>query len=198
MSMTASGQEVINEWQQHRHSLDVSTGYPSVIGALYPPGSADSRESMMASRLGQTLKTYLPANITVTYSYRFAKKWDVSAHINLHGFIYGIYQHPEWGDSYNWNATPKAIGVDYSHRGTVLGTSMKYYWHETVLCSWYSSIGAGMYLNYLGTGSNLLFFPHLTPVGFHRRIKMSNWYLLGELSLSFSGTGIIAGIGYRF
>lgn len=30
MPMIANGQEVINEWQQHRHSLDVSTGYPSV------------------------------------------------------------------------------------------------------------------------------------------------------------------------
>ena len=191
-----SAQEKEN-WEQHKHSIELTTGFPSFPGAYLPGVSASSQVS--AESIGQKHKTYWLNNLTLTYSYRFAKRWDVSAHFNIEGTVYGVDQYPQLasgGGQYDWKATPESQGVKYTNTAIVLGTSVKYYWYQGVKCHWYSSLGVGLYLNNLGTGATFKVFPQVTPVGLH--CGKNHWYFVGELGVGFTGTGRIVGAGYRF
>lgn len=179
--------------QQSHHSVEVTTGFPSLPGGLFPPGSANHSGTMSAEKLGQRLNAIWPANLTIGYSYRFSAHWACAAYMNVQGYIYGRRQFPEKGDSYDWNAKPMSSSVAYENRGVVFGGTVKYLWLDKNNWRGYTNVGLGLFLNNIGTATSPKVYPLFTPAGFH--YVFNKWFLIGEISFGFTGTGILFGVG---
>ena len=183
--------------KESRHSISVSTGYPWIPMLRYSSLFSNTNIPLFieAENAGQNIKTYWLPNVTLKYSYRFTSRWEVSGILNTSGVLYGRYQYPEQAGKHLTNATPKWLRNEYLSSGVSTGVSCQYYWMDKEKWKGYSSLGAGVIWGRFGKESGMRFYPHIVPAGFHRQYK--HWYLLGELALSFTGTGIIIGCGYR-
>ena len=181
------------DWTQHRHSLEITTGLP--LGGLVRPGG--NRQTVY--QRGQDITRILPTNLNITYSYRFARRWDLAVTLNTEGYIFRITQYPQnTKDGYDWSADPVYSRTEYNHRGVWMGIAVKYYWKDDGKIQLYSGLGGAMMIDrfFGGYYGSLLFLPQLTPFGVHRQFQ--HWYILGELSAGYMGLGLLAGAGYRF
>lgn len=182
------------DWKQARHSIELTSGFPSLPGGLFPPGSANHSGTMNAEKQGQRLNAIWPANLTLGYSFRFSSHWACAAYMNVQGYVYGRRQYPENGGSYDWNAKPVSASVAYENRGVVFGGSVRYLWLEKNNWRGYTNVGLGIFLNNIGTAASPKVYPLIAPAGFH--YVFNKWFLIGELSFGFTGTGILIGVGY--
>ena len=131
-SVTARSQETA-EWKSHRHSLEISTGFPypmmihSDVGP--EPGSPEDLEKQRMWNEGQSKKETMYPNLTVMYSFRFAEAGEVSVFCNVHGYTYAIRQHAkgytpgmEW--NYDVHKVTKVLERGYVNMAVVPGVQI--------------------------------------------------------------------------
>lgn len=176
-----------------KHSLELSTGCPELMSNIYPPGNMDNPATADAEKIGQKRESICPWNLTLTYAYRIASRWDIGARFNARGWFYKSSQYPEkdYGKGgYDWNAKPLSSETCSENRGVATSLFGRYYWSYKEGCQWYSSVGIG--INYK---EHCRLEPDLIPIGLHFGKKRV--YGILELSFGTVGTGLIAGIGCR-
>lgn len=102
--------------QEKQHSLEITTGYPSIVHELEYPWAHSTVEMQWQ---GQTYRQHYQPGINIGYTYQWRKRWEVNTMINLHLTILDINQYPllpgvdgsitdgqEAIDQYDWNADP--------------------------------------------------------------------------------------------
>lgn len=203
-SVTAKAQGAA-EWKSHRHSLEISTGfpYPMMIhsDAGPAPDSPEAAAGLEMWKNGQSKKETMYPNLTLTYSFRFAEDGEISFFINMHGYTYAIRQHakgstPGMGWDYNVHKVTKVLERGYVNMAVVPGVLFKYYWYNRDFWKWYSGFGVG----YFAYGEDALFNRRFSPeailVGTH--FGRNHIYGVAELVFGPTGLGPQLGLGYRF
>lgn len=177
--------------QTYHHSWELSTGFPCLLSVMYPPGTGNS--AIEAEKEGQKLATVFFPNLSFSYQYRFSRRWEVGARINVHGFIYTRSQYPQNpSGSYDWKANPEKT-VAYESRGIVPSVFARFIWLPREKIQMYSSLGVGFYVN-KGTSLSRV-APDFIPIGLH--FGKDHFYGIAELSIGSAGTGLLMGLGYR-
>lgn len=203
-SVTAKAQGAA-EWKSHRHSLEISTGFPypmmihSDVGP--EPGSPEELEMQRMWNEGQSKKETMCPNLTVMYSFRFAEAGEVSVFFNVHGYTYAIRQHakgytPGMGWDYNVHKVTKVLERGYVNMAVVPGVLFKYYWYNRDFWKWYSGFGVG----YFAYGEDILFDRKISPEAILAGTHFGRNHIYGVAELVFGPTGIgpQLGLGYRF
>lgn len=192
-STAAKAQESFS-WEEHRHSLEVYTGYPYFFTMLIPKSSPDNTASMEGWYTGDSYKFLCPENLSLMYSYRDNKEWEISAVVNLHGYFYNHKKYPVVDNIPDWDAVPEDLGVKYEARGIVTGLITRRYWVEKPGYRLYSAFGLGVLLKGRGILGQVV--PELTPIGI--RFGRRHIYGMTDLSYGPTGIGLRLGTGYRF
>ena len=187
-------------YEQHPHSITVSTGIPFILAMMYPPGSGDNAKTMDGWRTGLKYKTWTGTNLNVGYNYQLDKRWEISLLVTVCGYVYSQYAYPKSGvdengmDVIDWKAQPENQGVHYDLRGVMPALMLRYYWlARKSSFQMYSAAGIG-YLP--GVYGRTPIFPTLTPLGF--RFGGGHWYGVAELTAGTTATLVLAGAGDRF
>ena len=201
----STGAQEAESWEDHLHSLEISTGfpYPMMIhsDAGPAPDSPEAAAGLEMWKNGQSKKETMYPNLTLTYSFRFAKDGEISFFINMHGYTYAIRQHPEGftsGMDWNYDITTvtKVLKRGYVNMAVVPGFIFKYYWYNRDFWKWYSGAGIGFF----AYGEDYIFGRRYTPevilAGTH--FGRNHIYGMAEFVLGPTGLGPQIGLGYRF
>ena len=192
-------------WKSHLHSLEISTGIPYPM-MIHPdtdpmPSSPEGAVVWEMWENGQSKTETMYPNLTLTYSFRFAKDGEISFFLNMHGYTYAIRQHPEGFTSgmdwnYDINTVTKVLKRGYVNMAVVPGFIFKYYWYNRDVWKWYSGAGIGFF----AYGEDCIFDRKVTPevilAGTHFGRK--HVYGVAEFVLGPTGLGPQIGLGYRF
>ena len=73
--------------QEKQHSLEITTGYPSILHNLEYPWAYSTLEMTWN---GQTYKEHYQPGINIGYTYQWRKRWEVNTMVNVHLTIMGI------------------------------------------------------------------------------------------------------------
>lgn len=192
-SMAAGAQESFS-WENHKHSLEIYTGYPYIFSMLYPKSSPDNTASMDGWFTGDSYKYLCPASLTLMYSYRLDQKWEISFLLNGHGYFYKHAKYPVADNRPVWEADPEYAKTEFDTRGIVIGLITRRYWLDRDFWKLYSALGFGAFL--VGEGLRLPVAPEIIPIG--TRFGRRHIYGMAELSFGPTGTGPRLGLGYRF
>ena len=198
-SATASAQYSDTATAQYKqHSIEITTGYPSIIHFFEYPFIGESIEMQ---KCGRRYKEHYQPELNVGYTFQWAKRWEVNALLNAHLTIMDVYQYPllpEYADRtpsetnssqyYDWNADP----VSKTRQTKVYGAfcaSLRFKWLDRESFSMYSALG-------VGTSFAVPFpLPYLAPIG----IQFGKGKVFGivEANISAATTFGMAGIGIR-
>ena len=183
--------------QEKQHSIEITTGYPSILHFLEYPWTYRTVEMHWN---GQTYDEHYQPGINIGYTYQWRKRWEVNTMINLHLTIMDINQYPllpgaegtatsgpEASNQYDWNAEPTT-----TRQTDVYGafcTSVRFKWLVRENFSMYSALGAGISIGFP------IPIPYVAPVG----IKFGKGKVYGvvEANVSAATTFGMAGIGIR-
>jgi hypothetical protein len=182
---------------EKQHSLEITTGYPSIVHNLEYPWAYASIK--MHSR-GQKYQTYYQPGINIGYTFQWSKRWEVNAMANIHLTIMDIDQYPQLpgtgtidptdpnsSDKFDWNANPTR-----SRQTDVYGAfcaAVRFKWIVRENFSMYSALGAGLSLGFP------IPLPYIAPVGI--QFGKGRVYGIVEANISAATTFGIAGIGVR-
>ena len=183
--------------QEKQHSLEITTGYPSILHNLEYPWAYGTVEMEWK---GQTYKEHYQLGINIGYTYQWRKRWEVNAMINVHLTIMDISQYPllsgvegtatsgpEATNQYDWNAVPTT-----TRQTDVFGAfcaSVRYKWLVRENFSMYSALGAGISLGFP------IPIPYIAPVGI--KFGKGKVYGIVEANVSAATTYGMAGIGIK-
>lgn len=189
----------------HQHSLEISTGWPfPMIISLHSdpkPGSEEYAKWMQMRNDGQTRVETMYPNITVMYSWRIDKNWEMSIFCNAHGYTYAVRQHPKgYTEGMNWNydvnTVTKVLERGYKNMAVVPGAILKYYWYNREFWKWYSGLGVGYFVYGEVPLVDTRVVPELILAGTH--FGRRHLYGVAEFTLGPTGLGPQIGLGYRF
>ena len=189
----ASAQEAKSTYEK-QHSLEITTGYPSLLHNLEYPWSGMSAEM---HKNGQRYKEYYQPGINIGYTYSWARRWELNTMINVHLTIMDIMQYPvlDPEDSshkdrllYDWDAGPESTERQIDIFGA-LCASVRYKWMIRDSFSLYSALGAGISIGFP------IPVPYVAPVGI--QFGKGKVYGIAELNVSAATTFGMAGIGIR-
>lgn len=183
--------------QERQHSLEITTGYPSILHNLEYPWTWSSIEMEMN---GQLYDTHYQPGINIGYTYQWRKRWEVNTMVNVHLTIMDIHQYPllpgadgsinegsEAIDQYDWNADPTT-----TRQTDVFGAfcaSLRFKWLVRDSFSMYSGLGAGISFGFP------IPVPYVAPVGI--KFGKGRVYGMVEANISAATTIGMAGIGIR-
>lgn len=183
--------------QEKQHSIEITTGYPSVLHALEYPWAGSTVEMMWN---GQSYKEHYQPGINIGYTYQWRKRWEVNIMLNAHLTILDIEQYPLLPESdgtatsgpdatnqYDWNADP-----DITRQTDVFGAfcaSVRYKWIAHQNFSMYSALGTGISLGFP------IPVPYVAPLGI--KFGKGKFYGLIEANFSAATTYGMAGVGIR-
>ena len=183
--------------QEKLHSIEITTGYPSVLHAVEYPWAYSTVE--MAWN-GQSYKEHYQPGINIGHTYQWRKRWEVNTMINVHLTILDIEQYPllpgyddtatsgpEATAQYDWNADP-AITRQTDVFGA-LCISLRYKWIVRENFSMYSALGTGISLGFP------IPVPYVAPLGI--KFGKGKFYGLVEANFSAATTYGMAGVGIR-
>ena len=183
--------------QEKQHSLEITTGYPSILHNLEYPWAYRTVEMTWN---GQKYKEHYQPGINIGYTYQWRKRWEVNTMVNVHLTIMDISQYPllpgvertatsgpEATRQYDWNAVPIV-----TRQTDVFGAfcaSVRYKWLVRDYFSMYSGLGAGISLGFP------IPIPYVAPIG----IKFGKGKVYGilEANVSAATTFGMAGIGIK-
>ena len=186
-------------FEEHGHSLTLSTGYPCALSMIFPPGTPDNSVTMDGWKTGTHYKSWYPAGLNLIYNYQGSRHWEISLAVSVSGWFYSTYQYPEkqsaemdQGKVFDYDATPeKHTAFDF--RGIIPSIHFRYYWlARKEAYQMYSGAGLGI----MPAAHPMMVVPSITPVGI--RFGKRHWFGLAELTLGATGTGPVLGAGYRF
>lgn len=186
-------------YQEHPHSVEISTGPPFLLAMIYPPGSMDNGLTMNGWHTGLGYKSWFPVNVSLGYNYQYNRHWEFSFQFTYAAYVYSTYQYPEKGENefgkvYDWNATPQNLGLGLDSRVLAPASVVRYYWlTKKPKFQLYSALGVGVFLGYTGS---LRVCPTLTPFGI--RFGSRHWFGRAELTIGPAATLIQIGVGRRF
>lgn len=183
--------------QEKQHSLEITTGYPSILHFLEYPWAYRSVEMHWN---GQTYKEHYQPGINIGYTYQWRKRWEVNTMVNVHLTIMDISQYPllpgvegtatsgpEAENQYDWNADPIV-----TRQTDVFGAfcaSVRYKWLVRDNFSMYSALGAGISIGFP------IPIPYVAPIGI--KFGKGKVYGIVEANVSAATTFGMAGIVIR-
>ena len=183
--------------QDKQHSIEITTGYPSILHSLEYPWTQSTVE--MAWN-GQTYKEHYQPGINIGYTYQWKKRWEVNTMINVHLTITDIDQYPllpgadgslasvpEAVNQYDWNAVPTT-----TRQTDIYGAfcaSVRYKWVVRDSFSLYSGLGVGISLGFP------IPVPYVAPIGI--KFGKGKVYGIVEANVSAATTFGMAGIGIK-
>ena len=183
--------------QEKQHSLEITTGYPSILHNLEYPWAYSTVEMTWN---GQTYKEHYQPGINIGYTYQWRKRWEVNTMVNIHLTIMDISQYPllpgvdgtatsgpEASNQYDWNADPTV-----TRQTDVFGAfcaSVRYKWLVRDNFSMYSALGAGISIGFP------IPVPYVAPIGM--KFGKGKVYGIVEANVSAATTFGMAGIGIR-
>ena len=179
--------------QEKQHSMEITTGYPSLISALEFPSV--STEITWQNQGLLVDKEYYQPGLNLGYTYAWNKKWEVSVLLNFHMTIYDVMQYPMISPGnetnpaqYDFSAQPKLYRRSTSFSGA-LSFAFRYKWLVRDTFSIYSALGAGLHL---GLPIPL---PYIAPFGI--KFGKGKVYGIVEANVTPANTFGMAGIGIR-
>ena len=180
-----------------QHSIEITTGYPSIVHNLEYPWQY---RSMGMWWRGQKYTTYYQPGINIGYTFQWSKRWEVNAMANIHLTIMDIHQYPlkagavtpdpndsNGDESYDWTADPTT-----TRQTDVYGAfcaSVRYKWIVRENFSMYSALGAGISIGFP------IPLPYVAPVGI--QFGKGRVYGIVEANVSAATTFGMTGIGVR-
>ena len=183
--------------QDKQHSIEITTGYPSIVHFLEYPWAYRSLEMHWN---GQRYKEHYQPGINIGYTYQWRKRWEVNTMINVHLTIMDISQYPllpgvegtatsgpAATNQYDWNADPTV-----TRQTDVFGAfcaSVRYKWLVRENFSMYSALGAGISMGFP------IPIPYVAPIGI--KFGKGKVYGIVEANVSAATTFGMAGIGIR-
>ena len=183
--------------QEKQHSIEITTGYPSILHSLEYPWAFGTVEMTWQ---GQTYKEHYQPGLNIGYTYQWRKRWELNTMVNLHLTIMDIHQYPllpgadgslnegsEAIDQYDWNADPTT-----TRQTDVFGAfcaSLRFKWLVRDSFSMYSGLGAGISFGFP------IPIPYVAPVGI--KFGKGRVYGMVEANISAATTIGMAGIGIR-
>ena len=183
--------------QEKQHSLEITTGYPSILHNLEYPWTYST---VKMTWNGQRYKEHYQPGINIGYTYQWRKRWEVNTMVNVHLTIMDIHQYPllpgadgsinegsEAIDQYDWNADPTT-----TRQTDVFGAfcaSLRFKWLVRDSFSMYSGLGAGISFGFP------IPIPYVAPVGI--KFGKGRVYGMVEANISAATTIGMAGIGIR-
>lgn len=183
------------EKSHQKHSIEITTGLPSLIVSLEVPTL--SRQMTNYRPYGKQIQNCHAPGLNVGYSYSWSKRWEVNAMINAHLTTYDVVQYPELPgmesaeasvDNYDWSADPVSSSKTVDFNGAVCA-SVRFKWLVRESFSLYSALGAGIAF------SAPIPLPYIAPVGIH--FGKGRLYGIAELNVSAANTYGMAGLGIR-
>lgn len=185
-------------FEDHQHSITLSTGIPPVMAMMHPPGDPDNGPTMDGWNTGTGYNSHFSYTFTIAYNYQFTKRWEMALVATTCGYIYSQYQYPEKGVDdygnilYDWDKSKGQYqGTHLDFRGIIPAAMVRFYWLARERVQMYSAAGVGLMF-----ASRPIVYPTLTPVGI--RFGRKHWFGLAELTIGSTGTILLAGAGYRF
>lgn len=177
------------------HSIEVTTGYPSLIFNLeYPTLNA---EMVHYRPYGKQVDKKFQPGLNIGYTLSWSDRWELNALVNVHLTPIDILQYPSLSgadtntpniDNYDWNAdvVSKERVTDVS--GSVCA-AVRYKWmvREGFCC--YSGLGLGV------AYSSPIPLPYIAPVGI--KFGKGLFYGLAEVNVSAANTFGMVGFGIR-
>lgn len=189
----ASAQEAKNTHEK-QHSLEITTGYPSIIfNAEYPW----TYRRVELSQEGKQLKEHFQPGINFGYTYSWRKRWELNAMVNVHLTISDISQYPmvhpedsrfQENVEYDWDADPLSTERKLEVFGAV-SAAFRYKWIVREGFDMYSALGLGISAGFP------IPLPYIAPVGI--KFGKGKVYGLAELNMTPITTFGMAGIGIR-
>lgn len=183
--------------QEKQHSIEITTGYPSILHSLEYPWAFGTVEMTWQ---GQTYKEHYQPGLNIGYTYQWRKRWELNTMVNLHLTIMDINQYPllpgsdgsatsgpEASNQYDWDATPTTTR-DTDLFGA-LCLSFRYKWIVRDSFSIYSALGTGISIGFP------IPVPYVAPIGI--KFGKGKVYGIAEANFSAATTYGMAGIGIR-
>ena len=182
-----------DRWQQH--SIEITTGYPSLIFDMEFVTLSDRMTSYRP--YGKDVKEHYQPGLNIGYTFAWSKRWEVNAMANAHLTSMDILQYPLLdgadadvpdADNYNWDAEPISKTTNSSVNWAFCA-SVRYKWIVRESFSLYSALGAGVSVECP------IPLPYVAPVGV--QFGKGRVYGIAELNVSAANTFGMAGIGIR-
>ena len=183
--------------QEKQHSLEITTGYPSILHPLEYPWAYATVEMQWN---GQRYEKHYQPGINIGYTYQWRKRWEVNTMINVHLTIMDISKYPllpgvediatsgpAATNQYDWNADPIV-----TRQTDVFGAfcaSVRYKWLVRDNFSMYSALGAGISIGFP------IPVPYVAPIGI--KFGKGKVYGIVEANVSAATTFGMAGIGIK-
>lgn len=181
--------------KSYQHSLELTTGYPSLIFNLELPTLSSQKQDYRP--YGKDIVKHFTPGLNIGYTFGWSKRWEVTAMANLHFTSYDVVQYPSLPDTdmteptpenYNWNAEPISKTKESSINWAICA-SVRYKWLVRDAFSMYSALGAGVSIAYP------IPLPYVAPVGI--QFGKGRIYGIAELNISAANTYGMAGIGIK-
>ena len=182
--------------QEKQHSIEITTGYPSIVFSLEFPMPHKVFDELPSKGLSH--KVYFQPGINLGYTYSWKKRWEVNAMINVHLTMIDLIQYPLLPDyeskeghpsnRYDWNAEPISTTKQTDIYGAFC-TSVRYKWVVRDNFSLYSALGAGISLGFP------IPVPYVAPIGI--KFGKGKVYGIVEANVSAATTFGMAGIGIK-
>ena len=157
-------------------TLEVSTGFPSILFNFDFPGTQKSVDLYMEGK-GINIHSFQPC-INIAYVNNWRKRWELSTILNLHISSYDVYLLDN----------PAQYDRVCLLRGS-LSMAFRYKWLLKEKIELYSALGLGI------SATFPLPLPYLAPIGM--KFGKGKVYGLVELNMSPTSSLGIAGIGIR-
>lgn len=179
----------------YQHSIEITTGYPSLIFDLEFPWLNETVTYYEAN--GKLIKTHFQPGLNIGYTFAWSKRWEVNAMANIHLTSFDVIQYPALPgmesaepshDNYDWNAAPVSKERETDVYGAVCA-SVRYKWIVRESFSMYSALGAGVSFAFP------IPLPYVAPVGI--QFGKGRVYGIAELNVSAANTFGMVGIGIR-
>lgn len=189
-------------YEEHRHSVTVSTGIPSLWGSIFPPGSMNNSLTMDGQKTGKGYRTWFTSNINIGYNCQLDRRLEVSLLITQCGHFYTEYTYPPsdnpqgeetwYGAGFDWEASPVSKTLHYQLSALIPSAMLRLYWLARK--DWFQMYSAAGFGFVLGSSAPIGFT--VTPLGV--RFGPRHWYGVAELTVGTTATLLLAGAGYRF
>ena len=179
----------------YQHSLELTTGYPSLIFDLEFPTLSSKMQHYRP--YGQDIVTHYTPGLNIGYTFGWSKRWEVNAMANMHLTSYDIVQYPSLSDTegngpspdnYDWDAEPVSKTRESSVNWAICA-SVRYKWLVRDAFNMYSALGAGISI------ASPIPLPYIAPVGI--QFGKGRVYGIAEVNISAANTFGMAGIGIK-
>lgn len=197
-SVSYSQEAGTNEYP--KHSIEISTGIPSIITLAAAPYGHDTFPEF-EKEYGWRFDHKHMYNLNIAYVVESSRRWDFVTILDFGFGHYVKYNYREWVDIEDsedmyprghWEGGPDKAGLRFQMGDINLTVGFRYKWAYTEHCKFYSALGVGI----SAALAPMTPLPYITPLGIsvgqNKRI-----YGFAEATLGTTGTLFQGGLGVR-